>query len=912
MTTSDFLIRSKLRLPFVRPGLVARPRLQEKFAQGLLGPLTLVAAPAGFGKTTLVASCVAGCGMTAAWLSLDKNDNQPGRFMTYLVAALQAADLEIGKEASQLIAGVQPAPPAVILTSVVNDIDSVAKEMVLVLDDYQFINSQAIHEAVAFLLEHCPVTFHLVIATRSDPQLPLARMRARGQMIELRSTDLRFTVPEATSFLNVVMGLHLDHNAVTALEDRTEGWVAGLQMASLALQGSLSARDPGDVAKFIQGFSGTNRYILDYLLEEVLANQPEEIQAFLLRTAILERLSAPLCDALLAGEGEASSDSHQSDDILSYLERENIFLVPLEEGNGGNEGAAWYRYHHLFADLLFSRLRQDQPDLVTSLHVRASVWLEEHGFIAEAVQHLITAGENERAADLIERYGPARWAENDQSVIQLSDSLPPEMLLSRPRIGACQAWILINQGVIEKALPLLTGLERRLASGCTGSDQQWICVFVHLALLFLFPPPKEPGLDPFPDPKELDEFPPDERVLREAAEILYGMALGRWGDVDRAITFGEICLRRDGNPPGALTHGMQRAPTLVSFLSVMYWFQGRLREAAALSREYLEAARELGILASTAGNLDVVLGQVMADQNCLEEAERFLRNGLRANEPWGNIMTDAFGLLALVNVLTMKGDYAGALETVEKFEARLQGPLRPVEFWEDFHTAKVRVQLASGDLRTAVDWADRLALTADFQKHRRYYLPTLARIRLAQGKFAEVEQMLAGVSTHGLSGNRVNRQLEHDLLLAAAIAGQQRLSEALQILDTCLTLAEPEGYLWAFLDIGEPIRELLVVYLRSPAAGQNPFAQKVLGAFPRSGMAATPASQPGGLVEPLSERECEVLQLLSLGKTNQEIAQHLFLAPGTVKAHTANIYRKLDVANRTEAVARARVLGILS
>ncbi len=469
MQKTDPLIRTKLRLPFTRPGLVSRPRLQEQIAQGLRGPLTLITAPAGFGKTTLVASCVAGCGMPVAWLSLDKNDNQAGRFLNYLIAALQEADNRIGSEAAQLMAGIQQAPPEAVLTSLINDLDAASREMVLVLDDYQFISSQACMTEVAFLLEHCPNTFHLVIATRSDPPLPLARLRARGQMVELRAADLRFTEPEAAQFLNDVMGLHLDAGSVAVLEERTEGWIAGLQMAALSM------RDRKDVHGFIEGFSGTNRYILDYLLEEVLASQPPEIQHFLLYTSILERLTAPLCDALLANDerpepGDEDGEPHsgspslrQSASVLEYLERENLFLVSLDDER------IWFRYHHLFADLLRARLQQAQPDLVPLLHIRASAWLEQNGFISEAIQHLFAAHEIDRAADLIERYGPARWAESDPSVVQMADSLPPEMLIARPKIGLYQAWLLIIQGRIEKALPLLNDMARQLA----GADQFW-------------------------------------------------------------------------------------------------------------------------------------------------------------------------------------------------------------------------------------------------------------------------------------------------------------------------------------------------------------------------------------------------------------------------------------------------------
>ncbi len=315
MQKADSLIRTKLHLPFTRTELVPRARLQEQIAQGLRGPLTLITAPAGFGKTTLVASYIANCGLPVAWLSLDKDDNQPERFLNYLVAALQTADPTIGNEAAQLMTGIQPALPEAVLTSLINDLDATGEQIALVLDDYQFINSQAVHDDVAFLLEHCPITLHLVIAARSDPPLPLARLRARGQTVELRAADLRFTAPEAAQFLNDVMGLRLDIGSVAVLEERTEGWIAGLQMAALSMRGR------EDVDSFIQAFAGTNRFIMDFMLEEVLAREPEEVQTFLLQTAILTRFTGPLCDAVTGTSG--------GQEMLERLEKRNLFVMPL-------------------------------------------------------------------------------------------------------------------------------------------------------------------------------------------------------------------------------------------------------------------------------------------------------------------------------------------------------------------------------------------------------------------------------------------------------------------------------------------------------------------------------------------------------------------------------------------------------
>jgi LuxR family maltose regulon positive regulatory protein len=908
MQESDRLIRTKLHLPFTRPGLVPRPRLQARITEGLCGPLTLITAPAGFGKTTLVASCVAGPGMPVAWLSLDKDDNQAGRFLSYLVAALQEVDPTIGGEAAQLMTGLQPALPEAILTNLINDLDAISREIILVLDDYQVISSQAVQLEMAFLLDHCPHTLHLVIATRSDPALPLARLRARGQTVELRAADLRFTESEAAQFLNDVMGLRLDAGSVAALEERTEGWIAGLQMAALSM------RDRTDVFAFIEGFSGTNRYILDYLLEEVLASQPPEIQYFLLYTSILERLTAPLCDALLtetvdekpefgdAGVPPSASPSlHPSASVLEYLERVNLFLVPLDDERIS------YRYHHLFADLLRARLHQGQPALVPRLHIQASAWLEQQGFITEAIHHLFAAQEIGRAAGLVERYGPARLTEGDPSVMQLADNLPLEMILARPKIGLYQAWFLIIQGRIGKTRSLLNDLGRQLAGPDPHSGQGWMQTIVVLALAFLAPPGSAPESDALPDAQVLDEIPAGELILRNVADFLYGMALFRRGELDRAVEFALKCIRRE-QP----AHGTLAIPTLAPFLTRIYLMQGRLHAAASLCREFLDPIQERGVrFIYTAGGMQIDLGELLYEWNCLDEAEQYIRNGLHGNEPWRNMMTDGFGLVALARLLQARGDYNAALQIVDRFETRLQDHSRPRELQEEFCTLRVRLQLAGGDLQTPSLWADRIQHSEDFTLHPEWYRLTLARIRLAQGRYAEVEKLLAGMAPQLAARSLISRQLESNLLLAAAVAGQQRLPEAFRIIESSLALAEPEGYIRVFLDVGEPARELLAAYLRSPAPVQKKFAQKILDAFSLTAQPGSPRPQPGGLVEPLTPRELEVLQLIALGKTNPDIARQLIVSPGTVKAHTASIYRKLAVANRTEAVARARQLGLL-
>lgn len=900
------ILTTKLFIPTTRPELVFRPRLIEKIDKGLDRKLILISAPAGFGKTTLLASYIANSGIPIAWLSLDKNDNQEGLFLRYLVSALQVVDQAIGSDASQLIAAPQPPQFEVVLSSLINDLNSANTDLALVLDDYQNIHNQAVHDEVSFLLDHSPNNLHLVIATRSDPPLPLARLRASGQMVEIRAADLRFTESEAAQFLNDVMGLRLDTDSVAKLEKRTEGWIAGLQMVALSM------RDRKDVFEFIQDFSGTNRYIMDYLLEEVLASQSPEIQQFLLYTSILARLTAPLCDSLLAMDDKSKPSNDgmiikeplsipQSTFILECLEQNNLFLVPLDDKR------VWYRYHHLFADMLLARLNQTQPDLIPLLHIRASAWLEQKGFISEAIRHLFATQKIDHAADLIECYGPACLVENDPSIFQMADSLPQEMILARPKIGLYQAWLLITQGQIEKAHSLLNDLAQQLAETDTNSGQQWMQTVISLALTFLFPPAVMPKTDTFPDYLLLEEIPAEEPILRNAADFLYVMALDRLGEQDRAAEASIKCIQREKT-----RHGTQAIPTLAPFLTRIYLIQGRLHETASLCREYLDPLKDKDFrFIYTSGSMKIDLGEVLYEWNYLEEAEQHIRDGLQTNEPWQNIMTDGFGLRALTRVLQAKGDYAGAMQIVEKFEKRLLEHSWPREFEEDLLTLRVRLQLASGDLHNPSQWADQIRRSKGYDLHKEYYRLTLARIYLAHGKHAEVEEMLAGTTPPVAVGSRISRQLESNLLLAAAAARQQHLPEAFNIIESCLALAKPEGYIQIFLDVGEQARELLTAYLRSDDLGYKQYAHKILDAFSLKRQAGSLVSHPVGLFEPLSDREMEVLRLIATGRTNQEIANQLVIASGTVKAHTSNIYRKLDVVNRTEAVARARQLGIL-
>jgi LuxR family maltose regulon positive regulatory protein len=967
MQKTDTLIRTKLHLPFTRPGLVSRPRLQEQIKHGLSGPLTLITAPAGFGKTTLVATCVVDCGMPVAWLSLDKDDNQEERFYNYLVAALQKADHSIGIDAAQLLAALPQAPVEAVLTSLINDLDSAGREIALVLDDYQFISGQAVHETVAFLLDHCPNTFHLLIASRSDPSLPISRLRARGQMMELRAADLCFTESEAAQFLNDVMGLRLDAESVSALEERTEGWIAGLQMAALSMQ------NREDVIGFIQGFSGTHRYILDYLLEEVLIGQPPEVQRFLLYTSILNRLTAPLCNAVLTDDSEAKREDDdrptglgslsigQSASTLAYLERTNLFLVPLDDES------IWYRYHHLFADLLRARLDQIYPGLAPQLHLRAATWLEQAGMTVEAINHALAAGAHDHAARLVEENTTRLLAQGEMNALMgWIETLPAEVRLARPWLCIHQAYALAFAGRLAEVPPLLvqaqTAFGKKIGQGAPDiSDETDKRSF-----------PRETAIESR-SPAEEKSFTGAIEALRAMAAVMTGHeadailparharellpAEDLWNRSSTAWALG-YALRSQGNLPEAcaafeemvlLARSMKNIWSLTTGLTdqaQVLRAQGKMRQSRALLEEALAEAsqqgdRKLGFIARPEAQLAIVL----YEQNELGEAHRLLSDALTHARfcPNPNHIVVTYSLLALV--LLAEGDLSGAWRSIgEADQIRESAALTHlsqrhvgsalVRVWLAFQASGI--QLKTGD--PLADQADALLAawqieladsTKSMDEASETAALTLTRVALATGRFEDALSLLERVTNNAHTAGHINVVIPSLVLTAIAYqadpalqgkhAGQARgagqIGSALAALEEALILAEPGGYVRVFIDEDRPMKMLLAQWLAHASAGSlRNYATHLLSQFDakRQNITTVQGSAPpvGDLVDPLSQRELEVLHLMALGRTNQEIAQQLIVARGTVKAHTANIYRKLDVANRTEAVARARQLGL--
>jgi LuxR family maltose regulon positive regulatory protein len=925
MQKHDRLIRTKLRLPFVRLELIPRPSLQARIKDGLRGPLTLIVAPAGFGKTTLAAACIAACEWPVAWLSLDKDDNQAGRFLSYLVAALQEADNKIGSEAAQLLSASQQALPEIILTSLINDLDIAHQEIILVLDDYQFISSQAVHEAVAFLLEYCPNTFHLLVASRSDPLLPLARLRARGRTVELRAADLRFTESEAAQFLNGIMGLHLDAGSIAVLEERTEGWIAGLQMAALSM------RDRADMTGFIEGFSGTNRYILDYLLEEVLASQPPEIQCFLLCTSILERLTAPLCDALLGVEKLESwkvdrlSETFQPSDLpicqqfLEYLERVNLFLVPLDDER------QWYRYHHLFADLLRARLDQLYPGLAPQLHGRAAEWYEQQGSPLEAIHHASLASDFERIERLIEQNYLEMVNRGEMAWIRFwMGKLSKEMVYQRPWLCLYEAFSRSWFGQLEEANLLLSEAEKHIQSGDSAPDTRPMLGY-HAYV-------KSRVTAMQGDTRQAIELcrtarqnvPADNLGLQIETGITLGYEYFLYGDfINADKTLHEMI--QSCNPVGAVNNPV----AAYALLARVYVLQGMLQEAYDLFQKAAQLIRESnGQYLGVTGLVEVGVAALLCEWNDLEAALIRVKQGLDFLPMWGKADDLCLAYSTLSRIQLASGNLADAAGAVEKATQLVQTCGVFSEARSAVETAQVKMWLAHGDWSSINHWA--VALEKRFGSHDPFrYEDELthimqARVFIARNKLDKAIRLLSGLEESAQSGGRAGRLIEIMILKALALQAMGDPNQAVGALMKGLALAEPGGYVRVFLDEGQPMQSLLAQGLDSAGAESlRDSAIHLLTLFdakPHMRVAAQERLSPTGdplassrqaLVEPLSQRELEVLQLIALGRTNQEIAQQLIVSPGTVKAHTASIYRKLDVANRTEAAARARQLGIL-
>jgi LuxR family transcriptional regulator, maltose regulon positive regulatory protein len=909
------ILATKLYIPPTLPSAVPRPRLDERLDEGLRGKLTLIAAPAGFGKTTLVGGWAAGYERPVAWLSLDEGDNDPSRFLAYLVAALQTVATDIGEGVLGALRFPQP-PTETVLTALLNEI--VEDELVLVLDDYHVIDTRAVDDALAFLLEHLPPRMHLIIATREDPPLPLARLRARGQLSEVRAADLRFTPAEAAEFLEGAMGLDLSEEDVAALESRTEGWIAGLQLAALSMRGR------EDIPSFVRAFAGDNRYIVDYLVEEVLQRQPERIRSFLLQTSILDRLGGPLCDAVTGQE--------EGEGMLHALERGNFFVVPLDDKRH------WYRYHHLFADVLYAHLMAEQPDLAYTLHWRASEWYEHNGSAAGAIRHALAAEDFERAADLVERAWPA-VRRNRQEALMLAwlEALPGELLRCRPVLSVSYAHVLLAGGELDGVEDRLRDAERWLDTTATmdarprPEDSRQVAMVVVDDEEFRRVPGQiaiaRAGLalarGDVPDTvkyarRALDVAPEGDHLTRGGAAGFLGLACWTSGDLEaahRTYADGMASLQRAGNTSDAIGGAIMLADVRIT--------QGRLREAMSTYEHALQLASEQGDPAMR-GTADMYVGmsELHLERNDLHAATQHLQRSREQGEHTGFPQNPYRWRVAMARVRKAQGDLDGALDLIDEAER-----LYVSDFYPDVRPVsalKTRVWVAQGRLAEARDWIRERGLSAhdDLDYLREFEHITLARVLLAEyerdragSSILDATVMLERLLQAAEAGGRTGRVIEILVLLALAHGARGGIPTSLVPLERAMTLAEPEGYVRTFVDEGLPMEQLL---LEAAAREIVPdYTRKLLaalGAEPpgrasKSSLHAYPASH--SLIEPLSERELEVLRLFGTELSGPEIANELVIALSTVRTHTKSIYRKLGVSNRRAAVRRAAELGLM-
>ncbi len=891
---SALILATKLYIPSLRPGVVSRPRLIERLNEGLARgcKLSLISAAAGFGKTTTVSEWIAGCGKPAAWVSLDKEDNDPARFISYLIAALQTIQAGMGEGLLAALQSPQPPHAEAVLTALLNEISVIPAPFLLVLDDYHAIDSQPVDQSLAFLVEHQPPQMHLVIATREDPHLPLARLRARGQLNELRAADLRFTPAEAAEFLNRVMNLNLSAAEIAALENRTEGWIAGLQLAAISMQGH------PDTASFIQSFTGSHRFVLDYLMEEVLNQQPEDIQSFLLHTSILGRLCGPLCEAVFPNS--------PGQETLAYLEHANLFVVPLDDER------CWYRYHHLFAELLRQRLSQNLPPpsspplggteggRVAELHIRASQWYEDQGLEFEAFRHAAAANDSERAERLMESKGmPLHLPGVATVILNWLESLPRTLLDARPALWWKQAALMLVLG-------LTTGVEEKLQA-------------TEAALASTIPPHGE---------------------LDDTTRNLIGKIAVARATLAQTQAHTETILVQARRAleylhPGNLSY----RSTATRTLGFAYYLQN---DRAGAGRAYAEALSLAQAAGDTTNSLlaSIRLGQIQEQENQLYLAAETYQHVLQLIGDYSppNSPVACLGLARIYyewNDLTAAEQYGEkSLQLAKQYDQVIDRVILSELFL-------ARLKLARGDVVDATLILSQAEQTA-LQKNYTFRLPDIAAaqalIHLRQGDIGEAAQIarqhdLPGVQAHVLIAQNdppaalailepLLQQLEakglSDRLLwvmavksvALYVNGEQET--AVKLLDEVLAMAEPGGCIRLFLDEGTRMAELLSA---AAAQGVRPgYVNKLLAAFAAEPKKQkTAASVPGAssLVEPLSPRELEVLGLIAQGFSNQEIGQRLFLALDTVKGHNRRIFDKLQVQRRTEAIARARELGLL-
>ncbi len=886
------LLRTKLYVPSIRPGQISRLRLFDLLNSGLDKALILVSAPPGYGKTTLVSSWLAETNLPSAWLSLDDGDNDPIRFLNYLLTTLLPLAPGIEGELFGILQGGQPARCEEVARGLVNELALSSAPLVLVLDDFHVIRSHSVLDLLSLLLEHIPPQLHLLILTRMDPPLPLARLRVRNQLVEIRLDQLRFTPDEIALFLNDVMGLTLTPGALFALEARTEGWIAGLQLAALSMQASR------DVHAFISAFTGSHRYVMDYLIEEVLKHQSPQVASFLMQTSFLDRLCGPLCEAVVETQTAEPVDGQS---ILEALEGDNLFVIPLDHERH------WYRYHHLFSDVLRKHLETQFSNLLPELHHRASQWYKQNGFVSESIQQAILAGEGDRAAQLIEQNGCFLLISGEVATfLDWTDAIEFQSE-AHPWLAIQKGWALALTGNLAEVEPTLEAPEKLLASLEPTLEVKTMLGTIAAARAYSANLQGDTRATMQHAQKALTLLPDCSSISRSVRSVVTSVLGGSsWSngnleEASRAYAEAIRIGRAAGNAHMVVITQTNLAEILVE--------QGRLGRAADLFNQSLPmAVRPDGQKSPLAGSIFAGLGKLSYERDRLDDAEQCFRQCIDLSRRWGDAGLQALAWAMLARLEHARENPEGALDEVRSAQRLADDQPLSLQRSLQVNYELARLWLAQGDLERASQLVRSSGVSFDdeipYHRDLEYFI--LLRVLLARGEYAAAlalsKRLVLQTEQAGARGSAI----EILSLQALACQGGKDTEGSLAALGKALSLARTEGYVRTFLDEGEPMTRLLC-QVKSRKGGGG-YAEGLL-----SRIGKTPGMTPPSmrlLIEPLTERELEVLRLIEAGCSNQAISGQLVISPATVKRHISNIYAKLGVKTRTQAVAIGKELKI--
>jgi LuxR family maltose regulon positive regulatory protein len=893
--------------------------LIERLDEGAKGKLVLVSAPAGYGKTTLVSVWAQQTERPVAWLSLDKGDNHLVTFLSYFVAAVQQIDERSCLDIQTALQSAQPPQPEIFHTLLVNEIDAMDIDFVLVLDDYHVIQSTEIHSTLDFLLNHSPPRFHLVIASRDDPFLPLSRLRARGHMIELRASDLRFSSQEATAFFNQVMDLGLSGENLADLESRTEGWIAGLHLAALSMQGR--KRDGETPTSFVSAFTGDDRYVIDYLVDEVLSQRPEGTKDFLLKTSILDRMTGTLCEAV-TGQKEGQKVLHQ-------LEQANLFIIPLDNQR------YWYRYHQLFTDLLRQRLEESHSPLeIKSLHLRASQWHEGNGLLVQAVEHALAAEDYQNAIRLIVLGSGDLFRRSQLNILaRWWDQLPREVVGEHPTLCMLNAWAWLATGFPEKAENCLQLVEQKIGLGMgalyaeregtmilspedRGALVEIAVVRAQLAITH-GDIPKTSQLTnlvlPYLEDEDLLHIHNPPKETRSVVLFTMGVVHKLRGELREAcdaLSKTSVLAQERGN--------VHLTATAYGHLVGVLGALGDLDQAVQICKRGLTLIQEMaGERSPLSGLMYAELGNVLHEKNELEPALSNLQESIAVAKPWGILETLLPGYAGLARARAAQGDWEGAFAALD--ELAEYGLNKPQAVNPVVELTRAKLWVAQGKVDAAQRWLHAVGIEKDgeinFYNQENFIL--LARILVVQKEWDQAAELLDRVLKVTEAGNRRGSLIELLILKTLIHHGQGNQDQAVESLGRALAIAEPEGYKRLFLDEGEPMEALL--HRASTQHISEEFIRELLTTFEaeapegadHSALQVKGKSPPPSLVDPLTERELEVLRLLKTQLSGPEIARELTIALSTLRTHTQGIYSKLNVSNRRAAISKAEELGLI-